>query len=418
MSIKSFIPAKFNLPVLWFTDLTLPLLLKAVHNIDAIEISNEDKQILKSMQNERLIYVSNHPTTKEPPVAYNSANIMNSRFYYMAAREVFSWGAGLVGDFIQSIGAFSVLAGAPDRESLKAAREILASRSGKLVLFPEGEPTSGMNDTLLPFQPGVSQLGFWGLEDALKADPNAKVNVLLTYVKYRMNTSIDWMQKDIDQSLTRLEARLGISKTGKDIVHRFLSVGKRMIEREEREYGIHIEPDKLEDFDYRLGRMRHAMLDNIAIKANIPKWDKGTNAIEKLRKILSTLELVVIGAPNPKGELPSLEMATWARKAAVKAYEFISIQTSYIKELPSAERLYEFLYRYENEIFGETKNRPHKAVVRVAKPFLINEYYESYKTDKKKTVEELTTRLKHDMENLLNEEIQKSTPLFPSNYIF
>lgn len=418
MSIKSFIPAKFNLPVLWFTDLTLPLLLKTIHNLDSIEVSPEDKKVLRSFQNERLIYISNHPTTKEPPVAYNSANLMNSRFYYMAAREVFSWGSGLVGDYIQSIGAFSVLAGAPDRESLKASREILSKSGGKLVLFPEGEPTSGMNDTLLPFQPGVSQLGFWGLEDALKSDTNAKINILVTYVKYRLNASIDWMQRDIDQSLSRMETRLGISKSGKDIVHRFLSVGKRMIEREEREYGIHIEPDKLEDFDYRLGRMRHAMLDNIALKANIPHWEKEANAIEKLRKILSTLELVAIGTPDPKGELPSLEMATWARKAAVKAYDFISIQTSYIKELPSAERLYEFLYRYENELFGETRNRPHKAYVRIAKPFQINDYYERYKKDKKKTVEELTHKLKSEMEALLQEETNKSVPLFPSNYIF
>jgi hypothetical protein len=336
----------------------------------------------------------------------------------MAAREVFSWGAGFVGDFIQSIGAFSVLAGASDRESLKASREILSKPGGKLVLFPEGEPTSGMNDTLLPFQPGVSQLGFWGLEDALKIDPNAKLSVILTYVKYRMTSSIEWMQKDIDQSLTRMETRLGISKTGKDIVHRFLSVGKRMIEREEREYGIHIEPDKLEDFDYRLGRMRHAMLDNIASKANIPKWEKEGNAIEKLRKILTTLELVAIGTPDPKGELPTPEMATWARKAAVKAYDFISIQTNYVKELPSAERLYEFLYRYENEIFGETSNRPHKAIVRIAKPFLMNDFLESYKNEKRKTVDEFTTKLKTEMEALLQDEIKKSTPLFPSNYIF
>ncbi len=389
-----------------------------MHNLDYIEVSPEDKKLLRSYKNERLIYISNHPTTKEPPVAYNSANIMDTRFHYMAAREVFSWGAGIVGDFIQSIGAYSVLAGAPDRESLKASREIIAKPAGKLVLFPEGEPTSGMNDTLLPFQPGVSQLGFWGLEDALKADPNAKMSVILTFVKYRMTNSLEWLRKDIDQSLTRMEDKLGISKTGKDIVHRFLSVGKRMIEREEREYNIQIDPDKIEDFDYRLGRMRHAILDNIALKANFPKWDKEANAIEKLRKILSTLELVTIGTPDPKSELPSLEMATWARKAAVKAYDFISIHTSYIKELPSAERLYEFLYRYENEIFGETHNRSHKAVVRLAKPFLLNDFLESYKVEKRKTVDDLTNRLRTEMENLLNDEIKKSVPLFPSNYLF
>lgn len=418
MSIKSFIPAKPNLPVLWFTDITLPILNRIVHNLESIEISEPDQKRLKGFQKERLIYISNHPTTKEPGIAYNSANIMGSRFHYMAAREVFEWGAGFVGDFIQSIGAFSVLAGAADRESLKASREILSSQEGKLVLFPEGEPTSGMNDTLLPFQPGVSQLAFWGLEDALKKDPDANIQILPTFIKYRMTSSISSMQRDIDVSLTRMEQKLGISKSGKDIVHRFLSVGKRMIEREEKEYGVHTDPDKMEDFDFRLGRMRHAMLDNIAKKANIPKWDPETNAIEKLRKILSILEMVSVGMPDPKGELPSLEMAIWARKAATKAYDFISIQTNYIKELPSAERLYEFLYRYENELFGETKSRPHKAIVRLGNSFSIKEYLPKYKTDKKKTVEEVTERLRKELETLLLDEKQKSNPLFPSNYIF
>lgn len=418
MSIKSFIPAKFNLPALWFTDLTLPLLNKLIHNIDSIEISKNDEKTLKSFQKERLLYISNHPTTKEPGIAYHVANMMGSRFHYMAAREVFEWGYGFVGDFIQSIGAYSVLAGAPDRESLKASRTILANPEGKLALFPEGEPTSGMNDTLLPFQPGVAQLGIWGLEDAQKKDPNATIWVLPTFIKYRMTSSMQSMQKDMDQSLTRMEERLGISKTGKDIVHRFLSVGKRMMEREEKEYGVPVPENRAEDFDYRLGRMRHAMLDNIARKANIPKWDGDANAIEKLRRILSVLEMVSVGIPDPNGELPSLEMARWARNAATKAYDFISIQTAYIKELPSPERLYEFLYRYENEIFGETKQRPQKAIVRLGEPFKINDYLGSYKEDKKKTLDTMTERLRKELESMLVDEKSKSNALFPSQYIF
>ncbi|MDF3821375.1 1-acyl-sn-glycerol-3-phosphate acyltransferase [Leptospira sp. 96542] len=418
MSIKSFIPAKLNLPMLWFTDVTLPVLNKFLYNLDTIDVTDSDKKTLKSLQKERLVYISNHPTTEEPGVAYHSANIMGSRFHYMAAREVFEWGAGLIGDFIQSIGAFSVLAGVPDRESLKASRDLLASPGGKLVLFPEGEPTSGMNDTLLPFQPGVAQLTFWSYEDALKKDEDAKLFLLPTFIKYRMTNSIQWMQKDIDQSLTKMESKLGISKTGKDIVHRFLSVGKRMIEREEKEFGISVEPEKAEDFDYRIGRMRHVILDNIANKTKIQNWDESANAIEKLRKILSFLEMVSVGIPGPNGEVLSMELATWAKRAASKAYDFITIQTNYIKELPSAERLYEFLYRYENELFGETKKRPHKAIVRLGAPFQIGDFYPQYKQDKKKAVDTVTNHLRQNMETLLNDELQKSNPLFPSQYIF
>ncbi len=418
MSTKTFIPPKFNWPVMWFTDFSLPFLLKVVHNLDDVVISAEDKAMLKSLKDESLIYISNHPTTKEPPVAYTAANIMSSRFHYMAAREVFEWGAGLVGEFIQNIGAFSVLAGAPDRESLKTSRETLAKKGGKLVLFPEGEPTSGMNDTLLPFQPGVSQLGFWGLEDALKKDPNAKIYVVLSFVKYRLNSSTDWLRKDIDLTLTRMEDKLGISKTGKDIVHRALSVGRRLVEREEREYNIYPEKEKLEDFDYRIGKLRHTMLDNIAAKAKIPKWDPEANAIEKLRRILTVLEMVSIGMPDPKGELPSLDMARWARKAAQKAYDYISFNTAYLREFPSAERLYEFVYRFETELFSESWNRPSKAYVRYAKPFLLNDFHAEYKADKKKTVEEFTGKLRKEMENLLDEEKKKCIPLFPDNYQF
>lgn len=416
MSTKSFIPPKFNWPLMWVTDFSMPILFKVVHNLDEVSISPEDKKMLQSLQKESLVYISNHPTTKEPPVAYTAANIMSSRFHYMASREVFEWGAGFVGEFIQNIGAFSILAGSPDRESMKKSREILSSKGGKLVLFPEGEPTSGMNDTLLPFQSGVSQLGFWGLEDALKKDANSKVYVVLSFVKYRMNMSIDWLRKDVDSTLTRMEDRLGISKTGKDIVHRILSVGRRLIEREEREYNLFPEKEKLDDFDYRIGKLRHTMLDNIATKAKLPKWDVGANAIEKLRKILTILEMVALGAKDP--ELPSLEMAKWARQAAQKAYDYISFNTAYLRDLPSAERIYEFLYRYENELFGESRNRPHKAFVRYAKPFLLNDFYADYRGDKKGTVEKLTQTLRSEMERLLEAEVSRSSTLFPENFLF
>ncbi len=414
--MKSFIPPKLNLPILWFTDFTLPILLKTVHNMDAVIVSENDRALLKSLKGERLILVSNHPTTKEPPVVYTLANLMGSRFHYMASREVFDWGNGLVGSYIQSIGAYSVIAGTNDKESLRTTREILASPEGKLALFPEGEPTSGLNDTLLPFQPGIAQLGFWGLEDAMKKDANARVLILPCFIKYKMNSPLHAVRKDMDRSLEILENKLGITKLSKTIVERFQSIGRILIEKEEREYGI--VPGENMDYNYRLGKLRHTILDNVAEKLKLSRYDKNENSILKLRKILSFLEMANLGMDLGRDPVPSKELAKWARDTAQRAYDSISLKLEYIQELPSPERLYEWLYRFETEILGETKYRPHVAKVSLAEPIDLRKEYESYKKDKKSKVAEITERLRSTIEALLQAELKKSELLFPEGHRF
>jgi 1-acyl-sn-glycerol-3-phosphate acyltransferase len=416
MSTDSFIPPKFNYPFLWFIDFSLKALLKTVHNINEVHILDSDRETLKKLKEERVIYISNHPSTKEPPITYLVGNAMYSRLHYMASREVFDWAEGFVGQVIQNMGAFSVIAGSSDRESLKTTRSILANKAGKLVLFPEGEPTGAENDNLLPFQPGVSQLGFWGYEDAIKQDPKADIKILPAFIKYRLDGSREEIRKDVDRSLERMELYFGISKRGKDIIHRLFSIGKRLIERAEREFGI--TPDDSENFDYRVGRLRHHILDTVALTVDIKKYNKEDHAIDKLRKLLSTFEMVFVGVPDPKKELPSLDKAKWGRKYCQRVYDFISIQTEYLVKKPTPERIYEWIYRYESELFGSSRPRSQSAYVHFAPIFNISEFYSEYKSDKKKAVESLTTKLRNEIQKLLDREVEKSSILFPEGFTF
>jgi hypothetical protein len=418
MSIESFIQPKFNYPFLWFMDASIKSLLKMVHNIDEVVVSEKDKELLKSLQKERLIYISNHPSTREPPIAYVIGNLLYSRFYYMAAREVFDWGYGLVGKVIQSAGAYSIIAGTADRESLKTTRAILANPEGKLVLFPEGEPTGGENDNLLPFQSGVTQLGFWGYEDALKVDPKAEIYVLPAFIKYRMLGSKETIQKDIDKSLEKLENHFGLEKKGKNVVQRLFSIGNRLILDNEKQFGII--PEESQTFDYRIGQLRHKILNFVADSVGLKKFNKDAHAIDKLRTILSTFEIVTLGLPDPKNELPSLEAAKWGRKYCQKAYDFITIQTQYLIELPSAERIYEWIYRFETEVFGSSNPRPTKAIVRLSEPIKLSEKYSIYKSSKTKkvVVEELTKELRNKIQSILDEEKRASEILFPDTHTF
>ena len=166
--MQPFIPPGYSLPLNWTVDFLFPVLLKIVQNIEDVVIRPEDIQMLREHKDDRMLFLTNHPTTAEPPLVHHIGKLMGTRFRYMASRQVFDWSWGLVGKVISQLGAFSVIAGINDRDSFKAARSVLAEPGGKLVLFPEGEPTSGENDSLMPFQPGIAQLGFWAMDDARK----------------------------------------------------------------------------------------------------------------------------------------------------------------------------------------------------------------------------------------------------------
>ncbi|MCB1137221.1 MAG: 1-acyl-sn-glycerol-3-phosphate acyltransferase [Leptospiraceae bacterium] len=407
--MEPFIPPGFSLPLAWGIDFSLPVLLKFVQNLESVEILSEDKQMLRDLRKDRILYCSNHPTTSEPPVAYAVAKTMGSRFHYMASRQVFDWGSGMVGRVIQGIGAYSVLAGTADRESIKMSRSILAHDGGKLVVYPEGEPTSGENDSLLPLQPGIAQIGFWGLEDARKVDPSADIKVLPAFVKYIYSGTEAAIKGDLHSSLKKLERRLGVDPRNRNLLRRFLTIGRVLLEKEEEHY--HISAGSLKDWDYRVGRVRHAVLDQVADRIRVKGYNRNADAIEKLRFLLSILEMITVGYPDPR--LPQIDEDTrkWAQQECEKAYLFIVTRPEYLISHPSAERFYEWLGRYETHVLGKTSSRPRKAYVRFTEPLSLGSYYEEYKKNRKQGIETMLSDLRDALERLMIECIQLSQPL-------
>lgn len=411
--MEPFLGHTFNLATAWTVDITFPLILKQAQNIDGIVIQEKDKQLLRSLRKERLIYLSNHPSQSEPPVAYYVANLMGARFKFMAARQVFDWGYGFVGRLIQNLGAFSVLAGAADRESIKTVRSILAEPEGKLVLYPEGEPTSGENDSLLPFQNGIAQLAFWGFEDARKENPNAEIYVLPAFVKYVMTGSDAAIKSDLHVHLKIIEKKLDINPGNKNLLRRFLTVGRILLEAAEKEYSVPMASQA--DYDYRVGRVRHRILDIVAEKLSLKGYDHKADAITKLRHLLSVIELITVGYPDPR--LPSVDKTTldWAKQECEKAYDLIVIKPDYLLSRPTAERFYEWLQRYETYIFGQTKNRPRKAHVSFGQPVKISEYYSAYKDNKRHAVDAFVKKLRGDLLQLLDKAQDLTQPIVHAN---
>ena len=415
--MEPFIPPSFSLPLHWTADLLFPFLLKGMHNINKVIIKPEDLEMIRKLRHDRLIFFTNHPSTAEPPITYHIGNEMGCRFKFMASRQVFNWAGGAAGVVISNLGAFSVIAGIPDRESMKTFRRILSEPGGKMVTYPEGEPTSGENDSLMPFQPGVAQMGFWALEDARKNDPNADVTVLPGFIKYVVKATRAEIENCLIWSIEKLEKTLGVNPGDRNLLRRYLYFGKVLLEQAEREYRI--PPASKGDFDYRIGRVRHAILDNVADKLNAKNYDRKADAIVKLRTLFALVEMITIDYPDPS--LPKLSPAEleWASRECIKAFDIIVIKRDYLMSNPTPERFLEWLLRFESYVLdkkpralgGEPTPLPREAHVFFAKPFYLSEYYPEDKKKRKTAIDDMLKRLRGDMQKMLDEAQTLTKPL-------
>lgn len=403
---RSFIAPAIQYPLLWFFDFTFPLVAKTTLNLDGVEISDQDRAMLRALQSERVIYMSNHPTTIEPPVTYYVANCMGSRFHFMASRAVFEWGNGFVGEMIRRVGAFSILAGGLDRDAIKTARSILAEKKGKLAIYPEGM-NSNENDNLLPFQGGAVQIGFWALEDALKKDPDADIKIVNAFVKYILSEPHDVLIRHIEESVQRIEKKLSIHPGDRNLLRRFLFIGRVLLENAEKEYDL---PPVEESMEFRIGRARHAALNRAAESLGI-EFDSNMDAIAKMKELFTTVESYELGFPDPKH--PNLKPGNMEqiKKDMERAYTFIVIRPIYLLSRPTAERMIEWLTRYETLLFGKSDFRPRKAVLQFTPIFGLREYYEDYKKNKKAVLDAVMGRVKNNIETMMIEGISFTQPI-------
>ncbi|GBF51623.1 acyltransferase [Leptospira ryugenii] len=407
----SFIPPAFDLPFAWTLDLSFPFIAKLLFNLDSIQIHKDDQHLISGLKNKRLLYLSNYPTNLEPAIAYYVANEMGSRFHFMASRSLFNLGFGVIGELIKRVGAFSIITGSADRDAIKMARKILSEPAGKLVLYPEGI-MSGENDNLASFLPGVAQIAFGGLEDALKKDPSAELIVQPAFVKYLISGSKESILREIENSLQRIERKLRLFPGGRTILRRFLTIGRVLLEETEFELGVPKSEIEGKDFDYRLGRARHTALNQAGNILNI-KFKDTDHAIDKIRQLLAVLDHLDTDFQFAKEKGLTPQNIRRARQLVDTAYTFIITKPKNLIQFPSAERLMEWIGSFEKHVFGKSGDRARKAEVLLAPSFSLNEYLKTYQSNKREGISHLMTDIRNSMETLVERGRNLSEPIVP-----
>ena len=198
-----FKPPKENKIVIGTVKLILPLLMRLFQKVVSVDIDATSFDTMKSIDGFPTIFVPNHPTHADSHLMFTLSKRCGRRFRYMAARETFDQQAGgkWRGFIMTRLGAYSIVRGAVDRDSFRLTRETLAKEEQKLVIFGEGE-VSHQNETIMPFECGIVQFGFWALSDMERADNLKPLYLVPVGLKYIYKND---MWGEIDQALTNLE---------------------------------------------------------------------------------------------------------------------------------------------------------------------------------------------------------------------
>jgi hypothetical protein len=127
--------------------------------------------------------------------------------HFIYDRGIPLWAGSQIGWLYSRLGGTPIHRGKVDRMGLRSARNLFVDGKLPLAAAPEGA-TNGHNEVISPLEPGVAQLGFWCVEDLLKADRSEKVLIVPIGIQYRY-VEAPWQQ--IEQLMSQLEADSGLA---------------------------------------------------------------------------------------------------------------------------------------------------------------------------------------------------------------
>lgn len=402
MPRQDFKPPKLNRAVLWLANACIPVALRA-RQVVGVEFQEGSLDRLRGLQKERLVILPNHPTNTEPLILFNLGHRTGQPFHYVACRESFDHGKGLWGWLIQRLGAYSLVRGALDRPSFTMTKELLARPGSKLVIFPEGEVYS-QNDSLLPFQSGVIQLAFWGLEEAREKDPQADVKLLPMAVRYSF---VQDMTQEIGESMARLEMAVGLPVANKDDPYaRVRRVGELVVGKLERQFDLKPEPDK--NLGDRMDAIKRTQLLRAADIARVKL--KGGPLAEEMRMVINAVHRVT---DDPGSAKSDYDRRLWeesrnhvqpALHELDRLANWIAVYDGYVAASPTPERMVHLLVRMEKEILGEIVIRGKQmAHVGIANPISLAERHADYEARKRETVADVTQQAEVAVQGLLGQ---------------
>ena len=304
---------------------------------------------------------------------------------------------------LQGLGAYSIVRGTADRNAFRTTREILTKGDAPIVIFGEGE-ISRQNDTVMRFERGVTQLCFWALDDMQKAGINKPLYVVPIGIKYHYPQD---MWNTIDTALTRLEHAIlpPVERTSIERYERLRRIGIAVLRTLAAEYQYKM--DETVPLDVHIQKLKEQILFHAEQIMGIHTKADVLTRVRALKNLVDAeiyKDVEQMTAYEQKIHEELLQKFQQFYPDLERLINFIAISDGYVAKAPSQERFLEVIIRLEREVFGTAKMRgPRVASLRVGEPKNLRDCYDTYKTQKREMVEQITLELETAVQTLVTD---------------
>jgi len=448
----------------------LPWWLRFRTSISHVQAENVETlaELFHQFQNQkvRFLLAFRHPNSDDPyclgqliwklvPQAARAKGIplqspVHSHFIY--DRGIPLWAGAGVGWLYSQLGGTPIVRGKIDRAGLRSARDLFANSQFPIAAAPEGA-TNGHNEIVSPLEPGIAQMGFWCVEDLLKAARTEKVLIVPIGIQYRY-VNPPW--QPLEKLLTQLEIDCGLPPLERtDIANletansdsenqnhkfqylRLIRLGGHLLAVMEEFYSrfyhkqiqsstsslTSLFPPKItandSDNEVMIARLK-ALLDvGLQVAEEYFNLKPKGSLIDRCRRLeqagweyiyredikdIAALSPLERGLADRLAEEASLRM--WHMRLVES---FVSVTGRYVAEQLTAERLaettlllWDVLARIKGgNPFGRPKLGKQQVQMTVGEPISVSDRWEGYQTSRRLAVAELTQDLQSALEAMI-----------------
>jgi hypothetical protein len=453
-----FIPPALDLNVLRLVQMAFPLWMRSRTSLAEVKATNVEELVRLYEQFQagkiRLLLAFRHPSTNDPlTMGYLLARLLPQvakqqgvklqapyHAHFMYDRGIPLWAGAAVGWLYSRLGGTPIHRGKVDRMGLRSARDLFANGAFPLMAAPEGA-TNGHNEIVSPLEPGLAQLGFWCMEDVVKAGRSEQVLIVPIGIQYRYLTP-PWGA--IEKCLSELEATSGLpphapssGSPKTDLYRRLYQLAEHLLTIMEQFYTrfYHqslpttvqadssaipgVTPGSNQEFSVRLQALMHVALQVAEQYFNVPP--KGS-VIDRCRRLEQAgwdyiyrddLKNIEALSPLERGLADRVAEEANLRLWHMRLVEsFVAVTGKYVLEKPTVERFAETLLLTSDMITrikgGNPFNRPKLgkqcAHVTIGTPISVSDRWDDYKSNRraaKQAVEDLTQTLQTALQDLI-----------------
>lgn len=444
-----FIPPAFN-PLVWRgAKIVLPAWLRSGNHITEVKVENSSELIDLYHQFEagktRFLLAFRHPAVTDPPciaqllwnqlpkIAKQQGKSLNSPIHahFVYDRGIPLWAGNRVGWLISQLGGTPIRRGALDRVGLRSIRDLFVNGRFPMAAAPEGA-TNGHNEIISPLEPGIAQFGFWCKEDLQKAQRNETVAIAPLGIRYYF-VQAPWQA--LEQLLTQLEVDSGLKKSPaaamglvngtsptpeqEEILYqRLFALGEYLLSLMEKFYSKYYQQDvsikinpELSDNQQLAARLQTLLNAALNVAEQAFGLKPNGNISDRCRRVeqagwdriyrqdLDELETL---APAERGLADLVASEAELRLWHMRLVEnFVSVTGQYVAEKPTVERFADTVLLLWKTVAQLKKKTEIKAPflgkkwvrITVAKPLIIDDYWERYQSNRRQTVAKLTRDL-------------------------